>query len=190
MTPSGKSVGIIVLSYLLFGLFNLFQFGAFVVPVTYNELIVFVIVSIVFSQNWKQLKSGHFLLFTYSLIGFGLHPFLWEIVLDQDQQSTFYDFILFDILAIFRWIFLTLFFLWLSYNRDENKLKVEWLIPALMTIGCFFNPPIWYISLLFIISGLSAFYTLSRRTIGTDFLMNILIGIGIIYLTSIFYTVN
>lgn len=190
MTPSERSVGIIVLSYLLFGLFNLFQFGTFVVPVTYNEIIVFVIVSVVFAQNRKKLKFGHLLLFTYSFIGFGLHPFVWEIILNQEQQSTFYDFILFDILAVFRWILLVLFFLWISYNRDENKLKIEWLIPALMTIGCFFNPPTWYFSLLFIISGLSAFYTLRRRTIATDFLMDILIGIGILYLTSIFYTIH
>lgn len=190
MTSSGKSVGIIVLSYLLFGLFNLFQFGAFVVPVTYNELIVFILVSVVFSQNRKDLKSGHWLLFAYSFIGFGMHPFLWEIILNQQQQSTFYDLILFDILAVLRWISLALFFLWLSYNRNENKLKIEWLLPAMMTICCFFNPPVWYFSLLFIISGLSAFYTLKRRTIGTDFIMDILIGIGIIYFTSIFYTVN
>lgn len=187
MTPSGKSAGIIVLSYLLFGLFNLFQFGVFVVPVPYAELVIFTLITVVFIQNWKELKSGHFLLFIYSLIGFGLHPFLWEIMLNQQQQSTFYDLILFDFLTIIRWISLILFFLWISYNRDENKLKIEWLIPALMTIGCFFNPPIWYFSLVFIISGLSAFYTLRRRTIGTDFTMEILIGIGIISAVNVFY---
>lgn len=187
MTPSGKSVGIIVLSYLLFGLFSLFQFGVFVVPVTYSQPVIFAIVTIVFVQNRKQLKSGHVLLFIYALTGFVLHPFLWEIYLRQDQQYELYDSIGFDLLKIIQWIALTLFFLWISYNRVENKLKIEWLIPALLTIGCFFNPPVWYFSLLFILSGLSAFYTLRRRTVGSDFLMEILVGTGIIYFVNVFF---
>jgi hypothetical protein len=187
MTASGKSVGIIVLSYLLFGLFNLVQFGVFVVPVPYTELIVFMIVSVVFTQNWKQLKRYHIFLFSYALIGFVLHPFLWEIFLNREQQFILVDSIFYDILRIIELISLITFFVLLSYDRDKNLLKIEWLIPAILGVVCFFNPPMWYLSMLFILSGLSAFYTLRRRTIGTDFTMEILIGMGIIYAVNLFY---
>ncbi len=187
MSPSGKTISVIVLSYLLFGLFNLFQFGQFVVPVTYNALVVFVITCAAFIPNRKQLKTVHALFFMSASLGFMLHPFLWEIFLSQEQQFSLFDNTVFDVLKIIQCVILTTFFLMVSYNKEENKLKIEWLIPALLSAGCLFNPPMWYVALLFILSGLSAFYTLRRRTIGTDVLMNVLVGTGVIYLISIFY---
>lgn len=191
MTPSGKTISVVVLSYLLFGLFNLFQFGAFVVPVTYTELVIFIMVLASYVQNREQLRKYHLLLFIYALTGFILHPFLWEIFLNQEQQYTLYNFISFDILRIIQWILLALFFFSLSYNREENTLKIEWLIPAVLAIGCLFNPPMWYPALMFILSGLSALYTLRRRQVTEgEFTMEILIGIGVIYLINIFYLIE
>lgn len=187
MSRSGKAISIIVLSYLLFGLFNLFQHGYFLVPVTYNALVVFIIALAAFLPNLKQLKQVHVLFFTYSFAGCILHPFLWEIALSREQQFQLFDSLAFDVLRIIQWVVLIAFFLKTSYNRVENKLKIEWLIPAVFATGCLFNPPMWYICLLFIVSGLSAFYTLKRRTIGTDSLMDVLIGTGVIYLVSVFY---
>lgn len=189
MSPSGKSVAVIVLSYVLFGLFNLFQFGVVVLPVTYTELVVFILVSVVLIQHLKQLTAVHITLFAFSLIGFILHPFLWEIALNQEHQYQLYNFIGFDLLKIVQWITLAVFFLLLSYNKAAHALKIEWLIPAVMSLGCLFNPPMWYFSLLFSIAGFSAFYTLRRRTVGGDFLMDVLIGIGVIYFLNIFFFV-
>lgn len=189
MTPSGKSVAVIVLSYVLFGLFNLFQFRTFVLPVTYTELVIFVLVSSVFVQHLKQLNAVHIVLLSFSLTGLIVHPFLWEIVLNQQEQYQLYDTLIFDVLNIIRWLLLSLFFLLLSYNREKHLLKIEWLIPAVLSLGCLFNPPMWYFSLLFILSGFSAFYTLRRRTVGSNFLMDVLIGIGLIYFLNVFYFV-
>lgn len=164
----GKSVSIIVLSYFLFGLFILWEYGTFAVPVTYNDIIVFLIVLTTFLPKWKQLKATHYLLFSYAFFGFLIHPFLWEISLSQQQQFDFFHSIRIDIAKIIQLLSLILFFLVVSYDKKANKLKLEWLVPAVMSIGCFFYPA-WYLSLVFIVSGLSAFYTLRRRTTIPDF---------------------
>lgn len=189
MSPSGKSVAVIVLSYVLFGLFNLFQFGVFVLPVTYAELVVFVLVVSVFVQHLNQLNAVHIILLAFSLTGLVIHPFLWEIILNQQEQYQLYDSIVFDILNIIRWLLLSLFFLLLSYDREKHLLKIEWLVPSIISLGCLLNPPMWYFSLLFILSGFSAFYTLRRRTTGSNFLVDVLIGIGVMYFLNVFYFV-
>lgn len=185
--PLERSTSIIVLSYLLFGLFNFFQFGEFIVPVPYSELVVFLIVIISFIQNRKGLEKKHLFLLFYSIIGVIVHPFLSEIFLTPEQQNSLYDLLLFDILNIIKWILLTMFLASLTYNKEKHQLKLEWLIPTLMSFLCLFNFPLKYIAILFILIGLSAFYTLRKRTIVKDFLMEILIGIGIIYMINIFY---
>lgn len=184
---SKKSVSITVLSYFLFGLFVFLEYGEFVVPVPYNPLVVFLIVSTTFLANWKALSRPHYLLLIFATIGFLLHPFLWEITLNQAQQIQLFSSLIIDVLRGIQILTLVLFFVTVSYDKDANKLKIEWLLPAIMVVGCFFNPPMWYFSLIFIVAGLSAFYTLRRRTTTPDFLMDVLIGIGIIYLVSIFY---
>ncbi|NGF76901.1 hypothetical protein G5B10_13520 [Fluviicola sp. SGL-29] len=189
MSPSGKSVTVIVLSYVLFGLFNLFQFGTFVLPVTYTELVIFILVTTVFVQHLKYLNRAHLSLFTFSLTGLIIHPFLWEIFLNQQQQYQLYDSIVFDVLSIVKWMLLALFFLLLSYDREKHMLKIEWLVPSLISLGCLLNPPMWYFPFLFIVSGFSAFYTLRRRTVGGDFTMDVLIGIGVIYFLNLFFLV-
>ncbi|HLU86329.1 MAG TPA: hypothetical protein VKZ44_01150, partial [Taishania sp.] len=70
--------------------------------------------------------------------------------------------------------------------KEEHKLKIEWLLPCVLSLGLLFNPPLWYTNMLFILTGFSAFYTLRRRTVGTDFLMEVLIGIGVVYLMNCF----
>jgi hypothetical protein len=186
MTQTGKSVAIILLSYLLFGLFTLFQFGEFVVPVVYTELVVFVMVTVSYLQNRKDLTKTHAYLFLFASIGLILHPFIWEIFLNQEQQFRLRNFIGFDILKILQWIALTLFFYFLSYDRSANKLKIEWLVPAILTPVCLFNPPMGYVHFLFILSGLSAFYSIRRRNID-DFIMEVLVGIGILNIINSFY---
>lgn len=186
MTQTGKSVAIILLSYLLFGLFNLFQFGEFVVPVVYTELVVFVMIAVSFLQNRKELTKTHLYLFTFSIIGLILHPFIWEIFLNQEQQLRLHHFIGFDILKILQWIALTLFFYFLSYDKAANKLKIEWLVPAALTLVCLFNPPMGYVHFLFILAGLSAFYSIRRRN-SDDFVMEIVVGIGILHIINSFY---
>lgn len=146
-------------------------------------------VSVVFVQNWKQLQRPHIFLLTYALIGFLAHPFLWEIFLNQTQQFSLFNSLAFDVLKIVQLIVLAIFFFIESYDKNEHKLKIEWLIPAVLVLGCLLNPPMWYVSIVFIISGLSAFYTLGRRTIGTNFTMELLIGIGIIYAVNLFFVV-
>lgn len=189
MTPSGKSVAVIVLSYLLFGLFNWVQFGAFVVPVTYTPLVVFAIIGISFVQNSKKLTKKDLFLFVFALSGLILHPFLWEITLSQQQQFVLYNHIGFEIIKIVQWVSLTIFFILSAYQLQTKKLLPEWLLLSMITLGCLFNPPSWYFSGLFILSGIIAFLWLRTRDDSHNFLMEILVGIGIIQLVNIFYLI-
>lgn len=187
MKATEKSIQLIILTYLMFGLINLFQHHAFLVPLTYSELFIFAIVAISFIQNWKQLEKAHFLLLGFSILSIVIHPFFWEIFLSVNQQADLYNSIIFDILKIVQWIALALFFFILSYNREENVIKLEWLVPTLMALVCLFNPPLWYVSLVFIIAGLSALYTVKRRSLTGSYVMTILMGIGIIHFVNFFY---
>lgn len=189
MTPSGRTVSVIVLSYLLFGLFSLFQFGSFVVPVTYNELVTFIIVTVVFFQNQKQLKLHHLFLFVFALSEFILHPFMWEIFLDQEQQYKVYSGTGFDILRIVKWISLSVFFVLTTYRLKPKKPSPEWLLPAILAAGSLFNPPHWYFPIPFIAAGILAFWQLRKGENPQRFLLEILVGLGLIHLVNVFYFV-
>lgn len=187
MKTSVRSIQLIILTYIMFGVINLFQYHAFIVPLTYSALFVFTIIVISFTQNWKQLEKTHFLLLGYSIISLIIHPFFWEISLDVKQQTNLYNSIIFDILQIIQWIVLALFFFLLSYDREKNVIKLEWLVPSVMALVCLFNPPLWYISLVFIIAGMSALYTVKRRELTGNYMMDVLMGIGIIQFINFFY---
>ncbi|MCO5260489.1 MAG: hypothetical protein M9916_10130 [Crocinitomicaceae bacterium] len=189
MAHTVKTVQIIVLTYLLFGLFNLFQHHYFLVPVTYSELFVFALILIPFFQNWKQKERFHWSIVAFSAISMLIHPFFWEIALNSTEQQAIFSSIVFDGLKIIQWVLLAVFFFFVSYDRDKNVIKLEWLVPSIMTIGCLFNPPLWYISLVFIISGLSALYSIKRRMIVGEYIFPVLIGIGMIHFINFFYWV-
>lgn len=186
MSPTGKSVAVVVLSYLLFGLFNLTQYGAFVVPVTYIELVVFILAIIPAFTDWKGVNKLHLSFLIYALLGLVGHPFMWEIVLDQQAQLQLFDHLAFDILKILQIVVLAYFFYCVSYDEEKHRLRIEWLVPAALTIGLFFNPAAWYIHLLFMMSGFSASYAIQRRMLD-DAIYPILIGIGILYTVNAFY---
>ena len=186
MTATGKSISIVVLSYFLFGIFNLFQFGQFVVPITYVELFVFVLTLVGFAPHFKGLTKVHYTFLGFATLGVIIHPFFWEIFLDQQAQFSVQNNIIFDILRITQCLILALFFLLVSYNKAEHKLKIEWLLPCVLSLGLLLNPPSWYTNMLFILSGFSAFYTLRKRTIAPDFLMEVLIGIGVVCIINCF----
>lgn len=187
MATTIKTIQVVVLTYLLFGVFNLFQHHYFLVPVTYSELFVFVMIASAFVENRKAIDRFHWLLFGYSLFSFIAHPFFWEIFLNTTQQQQLFNTLLFDVVRIIQWLLLSAFFVLLSYDRDKNVLKLEWLVPAAMTLGCLFNPPLWYVALTFIISGLSAVYSIKRRLLVTGYIMPVLIGIGALQLINFFY---
>jgi|GEM_PF-4321568 len=186
MSSTGKSVAIVVLSYLLFGLFNLTQYGAFVVPVTYIELVVFILAIIPAFTDWKGVTKVHLSFFAYALLGLIGHPFIWEIMLDQQTQLELYNHVAFDIIKIVQITLLVYFFYCVSYDKEKHRLRIEWLVPAALSFGLFFNIGIWYLHLLFIMAGFSAFYAIRRRELDES-IFPVLLGTGILYLINTFY---
>lgn len=186
MTSTAKSIATVVLTYFIFGLFNLLRFGEYLVPVTYIELFVFVICVIAFVQNKRQIKHFHYLFVAFASFSLISHPFFGEIVMSQQQQIAFYNSWIINILAAVKWLLLSFFFFLLCYDKEKNVLKIEWLLPSVLALACVLYDARWYVNFIFLLAGLSAFYTLRRRSIGKNFIMEILIGVGFLYLFGIF----
>ena len=186
MSATGKSVALVVLSYVLFGLFNLIQFGAFVVPVTYIELVVFILAIIPAFTDWKGVTKVHLSFFIYALLGLIGHPFIWEIMLNQQAQLALFDHLAFDIIKIIQIPLLAYFFYCVSYDKEKHRLRIEWLVPAALSIGLFFNIGAWYLHMIFIMAGCSAFYAIQRRELDES-IFPVLLGTGILYLINVFY---
>lgn len=189
MSSTGKTISIIVLSYLLFGLFVFFEFGQFVVPVVYSPLFVFLMVTVVLFQRWKDRNAKMGLVLLYAIIALILNPFLWEVVLNQSQQHTLQNHLLLDVLKIIQWISVFIFFLLLAFNEKRNLFITFWLIPSVLSLGCLLNPPIWYFAIPFIVAGIVAIMRLQNKEVSNDYLMEILIGMGILNSINLFYWV-
>jgi hypothetical protein len=184
MTSSFKTISIIVLSYFLFGLFNLIQFSQFVVPVFHHEVVAFALILIVSIQQYTHFNRATILLLLYAFLSLLPHPFLWEMLLPEDLLHPLSESVWLDISKIMAFLSLSSFFVLIAYDKERNVLKLEWLVMTLLSLILLINKSLWFHSFLFAMAGLTSLYAIKRRREEDNYIYNLLIGLSLIYLIN------
>jgi len=184
MATTKQPIAIILLVYFLFGLFHLVQFKSFILPTPYSNFVVFALTLTLFFSKTNKADIPAFLLGGFAVLDVLIHPFLWEIILSAQEQNHLNNSFLFSILSVFRPICLTLFFGKLCLEKTH---RILWCVPLLLSIGGFWYYESIYLSIIFLSSGLCAFYFILSKRDSSILRMKVLLAIGFIHAINLIY---
>lgn len=190
MTLSTKIVAGGVLTFFMFGISHLIQYGQFLVPFPFVSEFTFVITVLVVSQNIQSFGWKSIPFYIYALTGSLGGRFIWEIILPLDDIIYLFDQTNFiDIVVAIQLLSLLICVLLIASWFNSKLLKFVHLlfIPLLVWIVCFNGSYLlygWYV-LYGIVCLITSMRSEEKRENGLKYSLELFTGLGLIYLMSI-----